>query len=149
MTHPTTAMEAWQAARKAWHTPKPELLNTDGSYSIGNSEAAAAVLEAWKEEQVRELRDMLDEAQAREARLREALKRGNGAYQVSLADQDAARREAKELREENEVLKSLVRGWHYLAVGPDEMGDYYMQKQLIKASEPYALRALLAGERGA
>ena len=147
MTHPTTAMEAFKEARKARHLA---FYPYDGSKSKQKADqAAAAVLEAWKEEQVRELRDMLDEAQAREARLREALKRGNGAYQVSLADQDAARREAKELREENEVLKSLVRGWHYLAVGPDEMGDYYMQKQLIKASEPYALRALLAGERGA
>jgi hypothetical protein len=43
---------------------------------------------------------------------------------------------------EIERLKSIVRGWHYLAVGPDEMGDYYTQKQLIKASEPYASPAL-------
>jgi hypothetical protein len=46
------------------------------------------------------------------------------------------------LVEENARLKSLVRGWHYLAVGPDEMGDYHTQKALIKASEPYALPAL-------
>jgi len=39
-------------------------------------------------------------------------------------------------------LKSIVQGWHYLTVGPDEMGDYYTQKQLIKASEPYASPAL-------
>jgi len=39
-------------------------------------------------------------------------------------------------------LRSIVQGWHYLAVGPDEMGDYYTQKQLIKASEPYASPAL-------
>jgi hypothetical protein len=43
---------------------------------------------------------------------------------------------------EIERLKSIVRGWHYLAVGPDEMGDYYTQKALIKASEPYADPAL-------
>ena len=43
---------------------------------------------------------------------------------------------------EIEQLKSIVRGWHYLAVGPDEMGDYYTQKALIKASEPYADPAL-------
>lgn len=43
---------------------------------------------------------------------------------------------------EIEKLKSIVQGWHYLAVGPDEMGDYYTQKQLIKASEPYASPAL-------
>ena len=55
----------------------------------------------------------------------------------------------KELEAENERLRELVQGWHYLAVGPDEMGDYYTQKQLIKASEPYAhpgLRAIL-GEK--
>jgi hypothetical protein len=43
---------------------------------------------------------------------------------------------------EIERLKAIVRGWHYLAVGPDEMGDYYTQKTLIKASEPYADPAL-------
>jgi hypothetical protein len=41
-------------------------------------------------------------------------------------------------------LAGLVRGWHYLAVGPDEMGDYHTQKGLIKASEPYAHPALKA-----
>lgn len=46
------------------------------------------------------------------------------------------------LEAEIENLKSIVQGWHYLAVGPDEMGDYYTQKQLIKASEPYASPAL-------
>lgn len=45
---------------------------------------------------------------------------------------------------EIEKLKSIVQGWHYLAVGPDEMGDYYTQKQLTKASEPYASPALKA-----
>ena len=39
---------------------------------------------------------------------------------------------------ENATLKALVRGWHYLAVGPDEMGDYHTHRALIKASEPYA-----------
>lgn len=102
MTHSTTAMEAWQAAYAAWDDcPVTPSLDTEAA-----DQAAASVLEAWKDEQVREL------------------------------------------RAENEVLKSLVRGWHYLAVGPDEMGDYYTQKQLIKASEPYALRTLLAEERG-
>jgi hypothetical protein len=46
------------------------------------------------------------------------------------------------LVEENERLKSLVRGWHYLAVGPNEMGGYHTQKAMIKASEPYASPAL-------
>ena len=48
------------------------------------------------------------------------------------------------LEAENERLRGLVQGWHYLAVGPDEMGDYYTHKQLIKASEPYAHPALRA-----
>lgn len=39
-------------------------------------------------------------------------------------------------------LASIVRGWHWLAVGPDEMGDYLHQRELIKASEPYASPAL-------
>ena len=43
---------------------------------------------------------------------------------------------------ENGTLKAIVQGWHYLAVGPDEMGDYYTHKQLVKASEPYASPAL-------
>lgn len=53
------------------------------------------------------------------------------------------------LEAENERLRGLVQGWHYLAVGPDEMGDYYTHKQLIKASEPYAHPALraISGER--
>lgn len=46
------------------------------------------------------------------------------------------------LEAENDNLSGIVRGWHYLAVGPDEMGDYYTHKQLIKASEPYASPAL-------
>ena len=50
----------------------------------------------------------------------------------------------KELEAEVERLRGLVQGWHYLAVGPDEMGDYYTHKQLIKASEPYAHPALRA-----
>ena len=52
----------------------------------------------------------------------------------------AARIEA--LEAENDSLKAIVQGWHWLAVGPDEMGDYYTQKHLIKASEPYASPAL-------
>lgn len=51
-------------------------------------------------------------------------------------------RKIAELEAENAKLKALVRGWHYLAVGPDEMGDYYTHKQLVKASEPYASPAL-------
>ncbi len=47
-----------------------------------------------------------------------------------------------ELERERETLSGLVQGWHYLAVGPDEMGDYHTQKQLIKLSEPYASPAL-------
>lgn len=45
---------------------------------------------------------------------------------------------------ENGTLKAIVQGWHYLAVGPDEMGDYYTHKQLVKLSEPYASPALKA-----
>lgn len=47
---------------------------------------------------------------------------------------------------ENEIdsLKAIVRGWHYLTVGPDEMGDYHTQKLLVQASEPYADPALVA-----
>ena len=53
------------------------------------------------------------------------------------------------LEAENERLRGLVQGGHYLAVGPDEMGDYYTHKQLIKASEPYAHPALraISGEK--
>ena len=46
------------------------------------------------------------------------------------------------LTAENERLAGIVRGWHWLAVGPDEMGDYLHQRELIKASEPYASPAL-------
>ncbi len=46
------------------------------------------------------------------------------------------------MRGERDKLAGLVQGWHYLAVGPDEMGDYYTHKQLVKASEPYASHAL-------
>jgi len=45
---------------------------------------------------------------------------------------------------ERDRLAGLVRSWHYLAVGPDEMGDYYTHKQLVKLSEPYAHPALKA-----
>jgi hypothetical protein len=53
--------------------------------------------------------------------------------------------EVAKLRTEPDSLAGIVQGWHYLAVGPDEMGDYYTHKQLMKLSEPYAspgLRAL-------
>jgi hypothetical protein len=52
------------------------------------------------------------------------------------------------LTAERDALAGIVRGWHWLAVGPDEMGDYQHQRELIKASEPYAnpaLRAISAG----
>jgi hypothetical protein len=60
--------------------------------------------------------------------------------------EDLAARDEKiaELERERETLSGLVQGWHYLAVGPDEMGDYHTQKQLIKLSEPYASPALKA-----
>lgn len=48
------------------------------------------------------------------------------------------------LEAERDKLASIVRGWHWLAVGPDEMGDYLHQRELIKASEPYADPALKA-----
>lgn len=56
--------------------------------------------------------------------------------------------EVEALRAEVAKLSSIVRGWHWLAVGPDEMGDYLHQRELIKASEPYAnpaLKAIAAG----
>lgn len=46
------------------------------------------------------------------------------------------------LTAERDALAGIVRGWHWLAVGPDEMGDYLHQRELIKASEPYASHAL-------
>lgn len=59
----------------------------------------------------------------------------------ALAAKDA---QIAELERECDTLSGLVQGWHYLAVGPDEMGDYHTQKQLIKLSEPYASPALKA-----
>jgi hypothetical protein len=56
--------------------------------------------------------------------------------------------EVERLTAERDALAGIVRGWHWLAVGPDEMGDYLHQRELIKASEPYAspaLRAIAAG----
>jgi hypothetical protein len=58
---------------------------------------------------------------------------------------EALEAEVAKLRAERDNLAGIVQGWHYLAVGPDEMGDYYTHKQLVKLSEPYAspgLRAL-------
>ena len=46
MTHPKTAMEAWRKAQNE-------------RFYTGSDQAAASVLEAWKEEQVRELREAL------------------------------------------------------------------------------------------
>lgn len=60
-------------------------------------------------------------------------------YTAALAAKDA---QIAELERECDTLSGLVQGWHYLAVGPDEMGDYHTQKQLIKLSEPYASPAL-------
>ena len=54
---------------------------------------------------------------------------------------------AAELEAEVAKLSSIVRAWHYLAVGPDEMGDYFTHKQLVKISEPYASPALKALEQ--
>lgn len=36
---------------------------------------------------------------------------------------------------EIERLRGIVAVWLDLAIGPDEMGDYYRQKQAIKASQ--------------
>ena len=65
MTHTTTAMEAWQAVQEAVSKIAASL---DWDY-VGDADlrkfvtdsaqAAASVLEAWKEEQVRELRKVL------------------------------------------------------------------------------------------
>ena len=66
-----------------------------------------------------------------------------GLYAVGEVAHEAAD-SIEQLEAENATLKALVRGWHYLAVGPDEMGDYYTHKALIKASEPYASPALVA-----
>ena len=65
MTHPTTAMEAFKEARKARHLA---FYPYDGSKSKQKADqAAAAVLEAWKDEQVRELREALRQAEERGA----------------------------------------------------------------------------------
>ena len=95
------------------------------------------------------LAERVKELEAEVAALNEAL--GEDGELLTIAWMDgmhrsnkAHRERVKELEAENDTLKSLVRGWHYLAVGPDEMGDYYTHKQLIKASEPYASPALVA-----
>ena len=97
---------------------------------------------------------MTDEAKALVERLRDDLPQ-TLLEKHWVDDHDAIykqREEAADLIEtqarEIERLRGLVQGWHYLAVGPDEMGDYYTQKALIKASEPYASPALkaLAGD---
>jgi len=36
---------------------------------------------------------------------------------------------------ESERLRGIVAVWLDLAIGPDEKGDYYRQKQVIKASQ--------------
>ena len=66
------------------------------------------------------------------------------------AEIDALQRRVADAEAERDKLAGIVRGWHYLAVGPDEMGDYYTHKQLVKLSEPYAspaLKAIAAGQR--
>jgi len=83
-------------------------------------------------------------------RLRERLATGDtvGLY-VLRDDARAILNRITALTAERDALASIVRGWHWLAVGPDEMGDYQHQRELIKASEPYAspaLRAIAAGE---
>ena len=68
MTQPKTAMEAFQAAKDAEERVfAEEMARTDNGVLAGafGEKAAAAVLEAWKDEQVRELqteRDDLHEA---------------------------------------------------------------------------------------
>lgn len=66
---------------------------------------------------------------------------------VAHIDEQAAHITA--LTAERDALAGIVRGWHWLAVGPDEMGDYLHQRELIKASEPYASPALNAIAAGA
>ncbi len=68
----------------------------------------------------------------------------NGLRTVPLEDVVKALNYIEALEAENESLKGLVQGWHYLAVGPDEMGDYYTQKQLVKLSAKYASPAIAA-----
>jgi hypothetical protein len=67
-----------------------------------------------------------------------------GNWQETVNELAAAQAEIEQLREERDKLAGIVRGWHYLAVGPDEMGDYYTHKQLVKLSEPYASPSLRA-----
>ena len=94
---------------------------------------------------------MTDEAKALVERLRwshwyyeDADENTSYTSEAPLEAADLIETQAREI----ERLRGLVQGWHYLAVGPDEMGDYYTQKALIKASEPYASPALkaLAGD---
>jgi hypothetical protein len=65
-------------------------------------------------------------------------------WHQAVSSLDSEREVNEILTAEIERLRGIVRGWHYLAVGPDEMGDYYTHKQLIKLSEPYASPALKA-----
>ena len=68
---------------------------------------------------------------------------------AAVAHIDAQADHITALTAERDALAGIVRGWHYLAVGPDEMGDYHTQKGLIKASEPYAHPALKTIAAGA
>lgn len=80
-----------------------------------------------------------------------AQREADGFVEASTAQIANLTQQIETLAYENGTLKAIVQGWHYLAVGPDEMGDYYTQKQLIKASEPYAspaLKAIAARPRG-
>lgn len=58
MTHPTTAMEAWQDAMC-----KRTMSLAIPSTHAAADQAAASVLEAWKDEQVRELLHALHKAE--------------------------------------------------------------------------------------
>jgi hypothetical protein len=80
--------------------------------------------------------------------VRASVRDSNKVVQVLAAHRRAS---VAALEAENARLRELVKGWHYLAVGPDEMGDYYTHKQLVKLSEPYASPALasLAGKEEA
>jgi hypothetical protein len=76
--------------------------------------------------------------------------RDTGLHSPTLAADriEALKAELAKLRAERDKLAGIVQGWHYLAVGPDEMGDYYTHKQLVKLSEPYASPGLRSNTKG-
>lgn len=67
-----------------------------------------------------------------------------GKFRLTTTAIEALTARLAQLEAERDSLAGIVQGWHYLAVGPDEMGDYYTHKQLVKLSEPYASPALRA-----